>query len=860
MRKVERLLRPVLALLLLHGAAPEVRAHEEVWHRIEALSARLAAGSGSAGAPAELYLRRADLYRQARSWSAALADLEGAERLDPRLSGVDFVRALTLFDAERPAEALAAIDRSLGRRPGAAADRILRASILVRLGRPLDAAADFTRGIDSGDPSVPPSPDLYLERARALATDPRHLVEAIRGLDEGIDRLGPVPGLRLLADELERRAGRREVAPERAARRSSSARPGGRAAAPGGDPSTASRDSGAAGVAGAAEASKTAGKTEGFSAASVALRRGPYLQMGTPTGVVVRWRTGGATDSQVRYGTSATALDRTADVAGTRLDHAVTLSGLEPGTRYFYSVGSGAEVLAGADGSLSFVTSPREGAAKPTRIWVLGDSGTANADAAAVRNAYTAYSGGLPPDLWLMLGDNAYDTGTDAEYQAAVFDMYPAQLRSSVLWPTLGNHDAFNPSVYFSAFTLPTAGEAGGVPSGTESYYSFDYGELHFVCLDSQVSDRSPQGAMMTWLRADLERNRLPWVIAFWHHPPYSKGSHDSDTEVNLVEMRQFANPILEAGGVDLVLSGHSHSYERSFLLDRHYGPSGSLVPGMVLDGGDGRPAGNGAYEKGTGPHQGAVYAVAGSSGRVSVLAHHPAMFVGLAALGSLVLDLKGDRLEATFLRENGSIGDSFTLHKEIEAPPVPTTVTFGSVAAQDGFVSELSEESGTGGSATATLGAGAALRIGDLSRDRQLRSIVSFDTSALPDGATILEARLRLVRGALAGTDPFTTHGRCRIEVRRGVFGGARALAPGDFSAPATLADAGTLAAPGANGLAEAILNAEGLAALHKAGTTQLRLSFTRDDDEDGRADYAGFFSGESAASLRPQLVVTYR
>ena len=67
-------------------------------------------------------------------------------------------------------------------------------------------------------------------------------------------------------------------------------------------------------------------------------------------------------------------------------------------------------------------------------------------------------------------------------------------------------------------------------------------------------------------------------MIAFCHHPPYTKGSHDSDADIELMEMRQNALPILEDAGVDLVLSGHSHSYERSFLIDGHYGTSSTFT------------------------------------------------------------------------------------------------------------------------------------------------------------------------------------------------------------------------------------------------------------------------------------------
>ena len=133
--------------------------------------------------------------------------------------------------------------------------------------------------------------------------------------------------------------------------------------------------------------------------------------------------------------------------------------------------------------------------------------------------------------------------------------------------------------------------------------------------------------------------------------------------------MRQSVLPVLEAGGVDLVLCGHSHSYERSFLLDGHYGTSGSLTKGMVLDEGDGREDGDGAYAKATlgpAPHEGSVYIVAGSSGWTDPgPLNHVAMYISLQRLGSVVLDIEGNRLDARFLRDTGSIDDHFTILKD---------------------------------------------------------------------------------------------------------------------------------------------------------------------------------------------------
>jgi len=126
---------------------------------------------------------------------------------------------------------------------------------------------------------------------------------------------------------------------------------------------------------------------------------------------------------------------------------------------------------------------------------------------------------------------------------------------------------------------------------------------------------------------------------------------------------------VLEAYGVDLVLSGHSHNYERSYLLNGHYGYSPTLANSMIKDAGNGRTNGTGAYLKtSTGPasNAGAVYVVAGSSGWATQLQprNHPAMYVTLLRMGSMVIDIDGNRLDARFLRETGAIDDYFTIIK----------------------------------------------------------------------------------------------------------------------------------------------------------------------------------------------------
>jgi choice-of-anchor B domain-containing protein len=194
-------------------------------------------------------------------------------------------------------------------------------------------------------------------------------------------------------------------------------------------------------------------------------------------------------------------------------------------------------------------------------------------------------------------------------------------------------------------------------------------------------------------------------------------------------------------------------------------------------------------------------------------------------------------------------------------ASTTPTTVTLASVAADDGYVLESGETTNAGGSISAAANTTSALRLGDDNKDKQYKSVVSFDTSPIPDGATILSATVRLLRGSLTGTSPFTTHGTCWADVQSGGLSGSTALQTGDFQATATAVQAASLSNAAANGTwSEGSLNAAGLAAISKTGTTQLRIYFNLDDNDDTGNDYLGYYSGEAAAANRPQLVVTYQ
>jgi hypothetical protein len=212
-------------------------------------------------------------------------------------------------------------------------------------------------------------------------------------------------------------------------------------------------------------------------------------------------------------------------------------------------------------------------------------------NAALVRDGYFTWADNATPDLWLMLGDNAYCTGTDAEYQMALFDVYPQELATVAPWPVIGNHDAISSDSltqtgpFFAMFSLPAAAEAGGVGSGTEAYFSHDSAELHLVQLDSADSDLTPGSAMLTWLATDLAANARPWTIVAFHHPPYTKGTHDSDDPADsggiMKRMRENVLPILEAHGVDRCSPGTATATAQ--LPVRSHWLTGTFAPAAML-------------------------------------------------------------------------------------------------------------------------------------------------------------------------------------------------------------------------------------------------------------------------------------
>jgi acid phosphatase type 7 len=429
----------------------------------------------------------------------------------------------------------------------------------------------------------------------------------------------------------------------------------------------------------------------GPTAAPVELFRGPYLQVATTSSIIIRWRTSVTTRSRVRYGTNAAQLDQMADDSSLVTEHVVRLKGLLPKKKYFYSIGDFENTLQG-DEENYFATPPPVDGTDTCRIGVFGDCGNNSVNQRRVRDEFLNYLGHRYLTAWILLGDNAYENGTDAEFQADFFNIYKKDLlKKYPLFPAPGNHEYHAEAnliptqethavAYYQSFSMPTNGEAGGVPSMTQAFYSYDIGNIHFLALDSYGEEDAQRyrlydtlGPQVQWVKRDLEANKgKTWIIAYWHHPPYTMGNHNSDREEELVKIRENFIPILERYGVDLVLCGHSHDYERSRLMYGHYGTETTFrATEFDLSQSSGRNDGtpnSAAYHKNA-SNKGTVYVVSGSAGQLGGTQRrypHDAMFFSDARHGgACLIEVVGRRLDLTWICADGIIRDRFSIVKD---------------------------------------------------------------------------------------------------------------------------------------------------------------------------------------------------
>ncbi|MEO7097665.1 MAG: metallophosphoesterase [Polyangiales bacterium] len=292
----------------------------------------------------------------------------------------------------------------------------------------------------------------------------------------------------------------------------------------------------------------------GLAASGTGMARQAYLQQVSTNVASVGWVTTSTVGQHVSFTKpngnevmdAGAVIDELAVRVGDERQMWSKASGLEPNTIYCY----------GVDGSMpktsraGFRTAPDADSNAPVRFLAFGDSGGGGADQYALLDQmYT-----VPYDLMIHTGDIAYDNGTIAEFENNVFGVYAELFRSIPFFPAPGNHEynsTADAAPFRSVFSLP--GSTG------KTWYSYDWGQVHFASLDTEA-DYDEQ---IAWLDRDLASSNKPWKIVYLHRPPFSSGEHGSDTG-----LRTKLAPVLKSRHVQLVLAGHDHDYERMIPQD----------------------------------------------------------------------------------------------------------------------------------------------------------------------------------------------------------------------------------------------------------------------------------------------------
>ncbi|MFT5497018.1 MAG: hypothetical protein ACI9TH_002421 [Kiritimatiellia bacterium] len=275
------------------------------------------------------------------------------------------------------------------------------------------------------------------------------------------------------------------------------------------------------------------------------ITRGPVITLTAPETYHLAWSTSLSEPTQFEYGISP--LYEVGSISTpTGSAHQVSLTLPSDGTRIYYQiVEPGAAPL-----SSSFQTAPAPG--QPFRFAAIGDYGTGLSTTDAIIAGLSLYA----PRLLLTAGDNVYESGAPHELDPKLFVPFKSLLASTPFMPSLGNHDVRTNDglAFLSALDLPTNGPY------PERNYSYDYGNIHFVVLDSNgVLSNERRPAILNWLDQDLATTEQPWKVVYYHHPPYT--SWFAHKENN--QMRDFVVPILERRRVQLAIAGHNHCYER---------------------------------------------------------------------------------------------------------------------------------------------------------------------------------------------------------------------------------------------------------------------------------------------------------
>jgi Cell wall binding domain 2 (CWB2)/Fibronectin type III domain/Iron/zinc purple acid phosphatase-like protein C/Purple acid Phosphatase, N-terminal domain len=281
---------------------------------------------------------------------------------------------------------------------------------------------------------------------------------------------------------------------------------------------------------------------------AVQIVRGPYAQWVTPTSARVAWWTNIASPSVVDYGVGSPSGHTATDAASVQ-EHVVLLAPLTAGTAYEYTVGDGASAVSG---TANFTTSAAPGAT--FSFDAMGDYGSASPGETQNANLVA----GDDAQFLQTLGDNVYSQAADPNFSTTYSEidghffrqMQPA-LSAKALWTANGNKEYYGNGAWFQVIYAPN----------NERWYSYDWGDAHVLVLDSS-QPFDPASAQFAFAQADLAAHQASiWRIVVIQDPPYSSTSANSSS----VPVQTDLVPLFQAQNVQLVLSGNSHNYERTY-------------------------------------------------------------------------------------------------------------------------------------------------------------------------------------------------------------------------------------------------------------------------------------------------------
>jgi predicted phosphodiesterase len=380
-----------------------------------------------------------------------------------------------------------------------------------------------------------------------------------------------------------------------------------------------------------------------YDASKPVLIAGPMVQLPAPNSISIIWQMRSPLkNAEVTLTGPGVNLVSTS----THIDdyHEAVFEGLPAGANLTYQITVASYIgpTHEVSGPTSVKTPPRRG--ESFRFAVLGDSGNGSNTQTELAALLTAQK----PDVVIHVGDLVYPSGSRDDYLTNFFEPNAELIRSVPFMPSLGNHDVATRAgaPFLEVFSLPKNGPPGLEP---ERNYYFDFGDAHFVSLDSNPTDQ--QGVITNdqrktvvapWVKHTFSACGSRWKFAYYHHPYYTNSEHSAEGSAF---MKDAFLKVFEESGVDIIFCGHNHLYERTAPI---------LSDVVVPDG------------------KGIVYVTCGAGGVSRYKEHLPPPPYMRAYNDSLfsfsIVDVTPTKLSFRQMSEKGEIIDQFTIEKPAPA------------------------------------------------------------------------------------------------------------------------------------------------------------------------------------------------